>query len=76
MLPLFFCEMGATAPAGHNGGISMTQYGTKWKATPWYGGTNLGAITADRQIDAYQRAIAVLCSYWVDVFYGSVDPDN
>lgn len=76
MLPLIFCEMGATAPVGKNGGITMTQVTPNWKATAWYGGTNLGSFTMSRQLDAYQRAIAVLASYWVDVFYGSVDPDN
>ena len=76
MLPLLFSEMGATAPAGHWGGITMTQTGTRWKATPWFGGTNLGAVTLDRQIDAYQRAMAVLCSYVVETFYGAADPNN
>jgi hypothetical protein len=54
----------------------MTQAGTKWTATPWFGGTNLGGITLDRQIDAYQRAMAVLCSYIVELFYGAADPNN
>ena len=76
MLPLIFCEQGATAPVGQNGGITMTQVGTQWKATPWFGGTNLGGITLDRQIDAYQRAMAVLCSYIVETFYGAADPNN
>lgn len=76
MLPLLFAEMGATAPAGHNGGITMTQAYPNWTATAWFGGTNLGSFTQSRQSDAYQRALIVLSSYWVDVFYGSVDPDN
>ena len=76
MLPLLLCEMGATAPAGHWGGITMTQVTPNWKATAWYGGTNLGSFTLNRQIDAYQRAMAVLCSYIVELFYGSADPNN
>lgn len=79
MLPLFFCETGATAPAGHNGGITMAQafpVTNGWTATPWYGGTNLGSITLPRQADAYQRAMIVLVSEWINRRVPDQDPDN
>jgi hypothetical protein len=77
MLPLFFCEQGATTPVGHNGGITLTQSAANpafWTATPWYGATNLGGITLPRKADALQRAIIVLISYTADLT--DVDPDN
>ena len=77
MLPLLFCEMGATPAAGHNWSITMTQASaTTWKATAWFGGTNLGSYTMTRQLDAGQRALALAASSWVDTFYGATDPNN
>lgn len=79
MLPLFFCEQGSNAPAGQNANITLrraTTFSDGWTATAYFGGTSLGSFTSTRQLDAMQRAMIVAGSYWVDVFYGSVDPDN
>ncbi len=79
MLPLFFCEQGPIAPTGNNGGVTIrraTTFTDGWTATAWFGGTNLGSVTLPRYLDAYQRALAVCASNWVDVFYGSIDPNN
>lgn len=66
MLPLIFNSQGATAPVGGYGGITLTQSGTGWLGTPWYGGTNLSpsvSLTYPSRLIALQVAHTILTSY-------------
>lgn len=63
MLPLLFCEQGATAPVGNFGGITITQATTKWIGTAWFGGKMLAMHTASSRLNALQRSLSTLVGY-------------
>jgi hypothetical protein len=77
MLLTFIPGQGATAPVGGYGGITVTQAGTKWLATPWYGGLNLGGLVPanhSSQRVAVQVASIILAAYVAGL--SDTDPDN
>jgi hypothetical protein len=79
MLPLFFCEQGASAPNGLNGGIALRQAfptTSGWTCTAYIGGTNLGSFTFPNKMDAVQRAMILWMGAWINTFIVDSDPDN